>query len=113
MIDAFISYSRRDKGFVRKLHATLVNLERDIWVDWESLSGLSNRGCNWLHDYLKTNPNLRPGDRHLWDSLLILTANSHCETWHSCARIVQEFRGLRPSADECRRHAGEGSASPR
>ncbi len=33
MIDAFISYSRRDKGFVRKLRATLVNLERDVWVD--------------------------------------------------------------------------------
>ena len=25
-------------------------------------------GCNWIHDYLKTNPKLKPGDRRLCDS---------------------------------------------
>jgi len=24
-------------------------------------------GCNWVHDYLKTNPNVKEGDRHLCD----------------------------------------------
>ncbi|WP_421657468.1 toll/interleukin-1 receptor domain-containing protein [Leptothermofonsia sp. ETS-13] len=37
MTDIFISYSRKDKGFVRKLHAALVKLGRDVWVDWEDI----------------------------------------------------------------------------
>ncbi|MBD2100972.1 TIR domain-containing protein [Leptolyngbya sp. FACHB-261] len=35
--DVFISYSRRDKAFVEKLHAALRNCERDTWVDWDSI----------------------------------------------------------------------------
>jgi hypothetical protein len=38
MADAFISYARKDsKDFVRKLHAALCKLNRDIWVDWEDI----------------------------------------------------------------------------
>ncbi|MCU0496750.1 MAG: TIR domain-containing protein [Anaerolineae bacterium] len=35
--DLFISYSRRNKEFVIKLHAELVKTGRSIWVDWEDI----------------------------------------------------------------------------
>lgn len=31
------------------------------------LDDLLNRSCDWLHDYLKTNPKVKEGDRHLCD----------------------------------------------
>lgn len=37
MTDVFISYSRKDKEFVRKLHTSLEEHERDAWVDWENI----------------------------------------------------------------------------
>lgn len=37
MSDVFISYSRADKVFVRRLHAGLTKLNRDVWVDWEDI----------------------------------------------------------------------------
>ena len=37
MADVFISYSRRDRDFVLKLHDALSKLERDTWVDWEDI----------------------------------------------------------------------------
>lgn len=35
--DIFISYSRRDKEFVARLHAALAALGRDAWIDWEDI----------------------------------------------------------------------------
>ncbi|MBD1867006.1 toll/interleukin-1 receptor domain-containing protein [Cyanobacteria bacterium FACHB-471] len=37
MADIFISYSRRDKEFVRTLHQALSQSQRDTWVDWEDI----------------------------------------------------------------------------
>jgi WD40 repeat protein len=37
MTDAFISYSRRDKEFVQRLHERLAGQQRQIWVDWEDI----------------------------------------------------------------------------
>lgn len=37
MVDVFISYSRRDKTFVQRLHEALVVNGRDVWVDWEDI----------------------------------------------------------------------------
>lgn len=37
MADVFLSYSRRDGDFVRKLHAQLSKDGRDVWVDWEDI----------------------------------------------------------------------------
>src|SRR6185436_14342565 len=37
MSDAFISYSRLDKGFVGKLREALANKGQDVWIDWESI----------------------------------------------------------------------------
>lgn len=37
MSDVFISYSRRDKGFVRRLFEALKSTNRDSWVDWENI----------------------------------------------------------------------------
>lgn len=37
MTDIFISYSRRDQKFVRQLHDALLEDDRDVWVDWESI----------------------------------------------------------------------------
>ncbi len=35
----------------------------------ENLDQLLVRGCNWLHDYLTYNPNVRESDRHLCDDI--------------------------------------------
>jgi hypothetical protein len=37
MADVFISYSRVDSDFVRKLHARLSDDKRNVWVDWEGI----------------------------------------------------------------------------
>ena len=37
MVDVFISYSRKDKEFVKALHTALVKCDRDAWVDWEDI----------------------------------------------------------------------------
>lgn len=37
MADIFISYSRKDKDFVRKLHAAVEQDGRDAWVDWDNI----------------------------------------------------------------------------
>lgn len=37
MTDVFISYSRKDKPFVQRLHQSLEAEGRDAWVDWEGI----------------------------------------------------------------------------
>jgi tetratricopeptide (TPR) repeat protein len=37
MADVFISYSRKDKGFVRRLDEALKSRDRKAWVDWEDI----------------------------------------------------------------------------
>lgn len=37
MAEVFISYSRKDTDFVRRLHAALAGHNRDTWVDWEDI----------------------------------------------------------------------------
>lgn len=37
MSDIFISYSRKDSEFVKKLHAATLALQRDVWVDFEDI----------------------------------------------------------------------------
>ncbi len=37
MAEAFISYSRKDKEFVKRLYEALKEQKRDIWVDWEGI----------------------------------------------------------------------------
>src|SRR5215472_6499641 len=37
MPDLFISYSRKDKDFVRRLDASLKSRGREAWVDWEDI----------------------------------------------------------------------------
>lgn len=37
MADVFISYSRKDKDFVKALHAALSKQNREAWVDWEDI----------------------------------------------------------------------------
>jgi len=35
--EVFISYSRKDKEFVRRLHGALSRRDREAWVDWEDI----------------------------------------------------------------------------
>src|SRR2546429_3824393 len=35
--EAFISYAREDKHFVRRLHEALSRRDRKAWVDWEGI----------------------------------------------------------------------------
>src|SRR5256884_9975234 len=35
--EAFISYAREDKHFVRRLHEALSRRDREAWVDWEGI----------------------------------------------------------------------------
>ncbi|MFO8035832.1 MAG: toll/interleukin-1 receptor domain-containing protein [Anaerolineales bacterium] len=37
MADVFISYSRKDIAFAKKLHAGLGEADLDIWIDWEDI----------------------------------------------------------------------------
>lgn len=37
MSHIFISYSRKDKSFVERLHTALTELGRDVWIDWEDI----------------------------------------------------------------------------
>ncbi|WNZ48586.1 TIR domain-containing protein [Leptolyngbya boryana CZ1] len=37
MSDVFISYSRKDKAFVQKLHEALRSQNQETWVDWDSI----------------------------------------------------------------------------
>lgn len=37
MADVFLSYSRKDSDFVKRLHDGLAKLGRDVWVDWEDI----------------------------------------------------------------------------
>lgn len=37
MTDVFISYSRKDKDFVKALHGALVEHSREAWVDWQDI----------------------------------------------------------------------------
>ncbi len=37
MVDVFISYSRKDKEFVRRLHESLESVGKETWVDWENI----------------------------------------------------------------------------
>ena len=43
MSDVFISYSRKDKDFVRVLHDALEKSRRQAWVDWEDIA----KGTEW------------------------------------------------------------------
>src|SRR3990172_8360787 len=46
MTDVFISYSRKDSDFVRRLHDKLAQLGRDVWVDWEDIP----LTVDWMHE---------------------------------------------------------------
>jgi hypothetical protein len=37
MTEVFISYSRKDKDFVRKLGDTLIARNRKAWIDWKDI----------------------------------------------------------------------------
>ncbi|XGV97497.1 MAG: TIR domain-containing protein [Leptolyngbya sp. BL-A-14] len=37
MADVFISYSRKDKDFVKALHTALAKCDRAVWVDWQDI----------------------------------------------------------------------------
>ena len=37
MADLFISYSRRDRAFVERLHKALEARDKDVWVDWTDI----------------------------------------------------------------------------
>jgi hypothetical protein len=37
MADIFISYSRKDKEFVRRLYEALKRRDREAWVDWQDI----------------------------------------------------------------------------
>ncbi len=49
MPQLFISYSRKDKEFVQKLHEALTREKRDVWVDWEDIPPTAK----WLNEIYK------------------------------------------------------------
>jgi WD40 repeat protein len=46
----FISYSRKDKRFARKLKDALESMEVDVWVDWEDIP----HGADWRDEIRKS-----------------------------------------------------------
>jgi hypothetical protein len=49
MARLFISYSRKDKKFVQKLHQALTRERYDVWVDWEDIPPTAK----WLNEIYK------------------------------------------------------------
>jgi TIR domain len=45
--DLFLSYSRKDQGFVRALHAALLSRGIRVWVDWRNITVLAP---DWLEE---------------------------------------------------------------
>lgn len=41
--DVFVSYSRKDAGFVERLHSGLADRGKEVWVDWEDIG----KGAMW------------------------------------------------------------------
>lgn len=48
MAEIFVSYSREDRDFVRKIHDAFATLNRDMWVDWEGIPPTSE----WMKEIL-------------------------------------------------------------
>jgi WD40 repeat protein len=46
MTDVFISYSRKDVEFARRLANELTKTDRDVWIDWEDIP----RAVDWLNE---------------------------------------------------------------
>jgi WD40 repeat protein len=46
MADVFISYSRKDVEFARRLANELTKTDRDVWIDWEDIP----RAADWLNE---------------------------------------------------------------
>ena len=46
MTDVFISYSRKDREFARRLHDMLIHANRDVWFDWGDIP----LTANWWHE---------------------------------------------------------------
>jgi tetratricopeptide (TPR) repeat protein len=46
MAEIFISYSRKDSEFARRLSNELHKRSRDVWIDWEDIP----RGADWLNE---------------------------------------------------------------
>ncbi len=46
MTDVFISYSRQDDEFAKRLTNALKKQERDVWIDWEDIP----RAADWLNE---------------------------------------------------------------
>lgn len=46
MSDVFISYSRKDGEFAKRLTNAFKRSERDVWIDWEDIP----RGADWLQE---------------------------------------------------------------
>ena len=46
MADVFISYSRKNDDFAKRLTNALKRDERDVWIDWEDIP----RGADWLSE---------------------------------------------------------------
>jgi len=46
MTDVFISYSRKDSDFTRRLTNELEKRNQDVWIDWQDIP----RGSDWLNE---------------------------------------------------------------
>ncbi len=46
MSTVFVSYSRKDKEFVKKLHQAFSEVQRDVWVDWKNIPP----NADWRHE---------------------------------------------------------------
>jgi len=50
MAEVFISYSRKDKDFVRKLNDALIAYERNPWIDWKDIAPTAEWNEEILHN---------------------------------------------------------------
>jgi WD40 repeat protein len=75
MGDVFISYSRRDKDFVVRLHDALQQAGRNVWVDWEGIPP----SAEWMREIYAA---VESADA------VLFVISSHSAASHVCAQEV-------------------------
>jgi WD40 repeat protein len=83
----FISYSRRDKGFVQRLHDALSERDYEVWVDWEDIPPSSE----WVEE-IRTG--VRSADGFIYVISPESVASEQCEA--ELDRAVEQRKRILP-----------------
>src|SRR5450432_3919690 len=96
MSKVFISYSREDKAFVRRLHDALVAQTFDVWVDWEDIPS----SADWWQE-ISTGIDMADGVIAVLSPPYLVSTNCNREVDHAIETkkrlIPTVFRDVKPA----------------